>query len=85
MQNKASESTTTTDDAEPAKKKRKPSKKTKKATAVKEEKPKSDKTYIEQLNFKVTISQILKENIRYLHSIIEIDSWNCIFGLYFSH
>lgn len=52
-QTKASDASATADSEEPAKKKRKPSKKNKKAVAVKEEKPKSDKTYIEQLNFKV--------------------------------
>ncbi|CEP18214.1 hypothetical protein [Parasitella parasitica] len=50
--NKASESNEAADSDEPAKKKRKPSKKAKKAVAVKDEKPKSDKTYIEQLKFK---------------------------------
>ncbi|KAF1805233.1 hypothetical protein FB192DRAFT_1361755 [Mucor lusitanicus] len=49
---KASDASATADSEGPAKKKRKPSKKAKKAVAVKEEKPKSDKTYIEQLNFK---------------------------------
>lgn len=54
VQTKATDaSEPTTDSTEPAKKKRKPSKKTKKAAPVKDEKPKSDKTYIEQLNFKV--------------------------------
>ncbi|KAI8991069.1 hypothetical protein BDF20DRAFT_811062 [Mycotypha africana] len=42
----------TEDAAEPAKKKRKPLKKTKKTTPVKQTKPKSDRAYIEQLNFK---------------------------------
>ncbi|KAI8646880.1 hypothetical protein BD408DRAFT_428276 [Parasitella parasitica] len=49
---KASEAASNADSDEPAKKKRKPSKKAKKAVAVKDEKPKSDKVYIEQLNFK---------------------------------